>query len=43
MIRTNLKIGIRSILHNRNFFTLNAIGLIVGITAVILIGLWVHS
>lgn len=43
MVRTNIKIGIRSIFQNKSFFTLNAVGLVIGLTAVILIGLWVIS
>ncbi len=43
MIKTNLRIGFRSIIKNKGFFALNAGGLIVGLTAVLLIGLWVHS
>ncbi|MEM1002639.1 MAG: ABC transporter permease [Bacteroidota bacterium] len=43
MIRTNFKIGLRSIFQNKNFFILNAVGLVIGLTAFILIGLWVHS
>ncbi len=43
MIRTNLKIGFRNIIKNKGFFALNAGGLIIGLTAVLLISLWVHS
>ena len=43
MIKTNLRIGLRNILKNKGFFALNAGGLIVGLTAVLLISLWVHS
>ncbi|MEM9680185.1 MAG: ABC transporter permease [Bacteroidota bacterium] len=43
MIKTNLKLGHRSIIKNRGFFALNAGGLIIGLTAVLLIGLWVSS
>lgn len=43
MIKTNLRIGIRNIIKNKSFLALNAGGLIVGLTAVLLISLWVHS
>ncbi|WP_298753843.1 ABC transporter permease [uncultured Psychroserpens sp.] len=43
MIRTHFKIGLRSIIKNKGFFALNASGLIIGLTSVILISLWVHS
>lgn len=43
MINTHFKIGFRNIVKNRGFFALNAGGLIVGLTAVLLISLWVHS
>ncbi|MDT7831240.1 FtsX-like permease family protein [Flavobacteriaceae bacterium S356] len=43
MINTHFKIGFRNILKNRGFFALNAGGLIVGLTAVLLISLWVGS
>jgi len=43
MINTHFKIGFRNIIKNRGFFALNAGGLIVGLTAVLLISLWVRS
>lgn len=43
MINTHFKIGLRNIVKNKGFFALNAGGLIVGLTAVLLISLWVHS
>ena len=43
MIGTNFKIGFRNIFKNRGFFLLNAIGLIVGLTSVLLISLWVYG
>jgi len=43
MILTNFKIGFRNIVKNKSFFALNSGGLIVGLTAVILISLWVYS
>ncbi|EDP71731.1 putative FtsX-related transmembrane transport protein [Flavobacteriales bacterium ALC-1] len=43
MISTHFKIGIRNVLKNKGFFILNAGGLIIGLTSVILISLWVHS
>ncbi|AXT19103.1 FtsX-like permease family protein [Flavobacteriaceae bacterium AU392] len=43
MIKTNLKIGFRSILKHKGFLALNAGGLIIGLTAVLLISLWVYS
>lgn len=43
MINTHFKIGFRNIIKNRGFFALNAGGLIVGLTAVLLISLWVQS
>lgn len=43
MITTHFKIGLRNITKNKGFFALNAGGLIIGLTAVILISLWVYS
>ncbi len=43
MIRAHFKIGIRNVLKNKGFFALNAGGLIIGLTSVILISLWVRS
>jgi ABC-type antimicrobial peptide transport system permease subunit len=43
MIKTNIKIGFRNILKNKGFFALNAGGLTIGLTALLLIGLWVQS
>ena len=43
MIKTHLKIGFRSIIKNKGFFALNTGGLVIGLTAVLLISLWVHS
>lgn len=43
MIKTHFKIGIRNVLKNKGFFALNAGGLVIGLTSVILISLWVHS
>jgi ABC-type antimicrobial peptide transport system permease subunit len=43
MILTNFKIGFRNIIKNKGFFALNSGGLIVGLTAVLLISLWVYS
>ncbi len=43
MINAHFKTGLRNIIKNRGFFALNAGGLIVGLTAVLLISLWVHS
>ncbi|WP_299111666.1 ABC transporter permease [uncultured Winogradskyella sp.] len=43
MVRTNLKIGFRNILKNKGFVILNTLGLVVALTAVLLISLWVHS
>jgi len=43
MIRANLKIGFRSIIKNKGFFTLNSGGLIIGLTAVLLISLWANN
>lgn len=43
MINTHFKIGFRNIVKNKGFFALNAGGLIVGLTAVLLISLWVQS
>ena len=43
MIITNFKIGLRNIVKNKSFFALNSGGLIVGLTAVLLISLWVYS
>jgi ABC-type antimicrobial peptide transport system permease subunit len=43
MINTHFKIGLRNIIKNKGFFVLNAGGLTVGLTAVLLISLWVHS
>lgn len=43
MLGTNIKIGFRNISRNRRFFGLNAAGLTMGLTAVLLIALWVHS
>lgn len=43
MILTSFKIGVRNIIKNKGFFALNAGGLIIGLTAVLLITLWVQS
>jgi ABC-type antimicrobial peptide transport system permease subunit len=43
MIFTNFKIGLRNIVKNKGFFALNSGGLIVGLTAVLLVSLWVYS
>ena len=43
MILTNFKIGLRNIIKNKGFFALNSGGLIVGLTAVLLVSLWVYS
>lgn len=43
MIFSHFKIGFRSLLKRKGFFLLNAGGLTVGLTAVLLIGLWVQS
>lgn len=43
MITSHLKIGIRNITKNKGFFALNTIGLIIGLTAVLLISLWLES
>ena len=43
MIFAHFKIGFRNIIKNKAFFLLNAGGLIIGLTAVLLISLWVHS
>ena len=43
MIFTNFKIGFRNITKSKGFFALNSGGLIVGLTAVLLISLWVYS
>ncbi len=43
MIATHLRIGFRNIIKNKSFLALNAGGLIIGLTAVLLISLWVHS
>lgn len=43
MIFTHFKIGFRNIIKNKAFFLLNAGGLTIGLTAVLLISLWVHS
>ncbi|WP_422107627.1 ABC transporter permease [Winogradskyella sp.] len=43
MIFTHLKIGFRNILKHRGFLALNAGGLVIGLTAVLLISLWVYS
>ncbi|MEM7185552.1 MAG: ABC transporter permease [Bacteroidota bacterium] len=43
MVRTHFKIGFRNIVKNRIFFALNAGGLTIGLTAVLLISLWVYS
>ena len=43
MIRAHLKIGFRNIVKNKGFFALNAGGLIIGLTAVLLISLWVND
>lgn len=43
MLGTNIKIGVRNISRNRRFFGLNAAGLTIGLTAVLLIALWIHS
>ena len=43
MIITNFKIGFRNIIKNKGFFALNSGGLVIGLTAVILISLWVNS
>lgn len=43
MIRSNFKIGFRNIVKNRVFFSLNAGGLTIALTAVLLISLWVYS
>ncbi len=43
MIFAHFKIGFRNIIKNKAFFLLNAGGLTIGLTAVLLISLWVHS
>lgn len=43
MIQRYFKIGLRNITKNKGFFALNAGGLIIGLTAVLLITLWVKS
>lgn len=43
MIQRYLKVGLRNITKNKGFFLLNAGGLTIGLTALVLIGLWVHS
>ncbi|MFY0602604.1 MAG: ABC transporter permease [Flavobacteriaceae bacterium] len=43
MINRHFKIGLRSISKNKSFFALNAGGLVIGLTAVLLITLWVQS
>ena len=43
MIQRYFKIGLRNITKNKGFFVLNAGGLIIGLTAVLLITLWVKS
>lgn len=43
MIRTNFKIGFRNIIKNKGFFALNTGGLVIGLTAVLLISLWINS
>ncbi len=43
MIFAHFKIGFRNIIKNRVFFSLNAGGLTIGLTAVLLISLWVYS
>ena len=43
MIFAHFKIGFRNIIKNRVFFSLNAGGLTVGLTAVLLISLWAYS
>lgn len=43
MIRSHFKIGFRNIIKNRVFFSLNAGGLTIALTAVLLISLWVYS
>ncbi len=42
MIFTHLKIGFRNIAKHKGFLALNAGGLIIGLTAVLLISLWVN-
>ena len=43
MIQRYLKVGLRNITKNKGFFVLNAGGLTIGLTAVLLITLWVQS
>jgi len=43
MIFTNFKIGFRNIIKSKGFFALNSGGLIVGLTAVLLVSLWIYS
>lgn len=43
MIYSHLKIGLRNTVKNKGFFALNAGGLIIGLTAVILTSLWISS
>ncbi|GAB5398476.1 MAG: ABC transporter permease [Aureisphaera sp.] len=43
MIFTHFKIGFRNIIKNKAFLSLNAGGLTIGLTAVLLISLWVYS
>ena len=43
MLKTNFKIGVRNVIRNRSFFVLNAVGLTIGLTAVLLIALWVYG
>lgn len=43
MINTHFRVGLRNIIKNKGFFALNAGGLIIGLTALLLISLWVYS
>ena len=43
MIKNNLKIGLRALKKNKGFSAINIIGLAIGLTSVLLIGLWVQN
>jgi len=43
MIARHFKIGLRNIIKNKGFFALNSGGLVIGLTAVLLITLWIQS
>ena len=43
MIKNHLRIAWRNLIRNRGYAAINIGGLILGITATLLIGLWVHD